>query len=154
MYHKDDNAEPIVKCLNEKKLAGVEFKVAQNGETDGILLNITDWEKFAPDVCMLRMMQVDKQLDIDKKRRNKLSILSEEGFKTCTDRDEDLPFSRFAQRKGCWSVARSLIGEKSLIEVLLRPQELSDKQISEYLEEWKERTQAFEKERFDCLLYD
>lgn len=29
MYHKDDNAEPIVKCLNEKKLAGVEFKVAQ-----------------------------------------------------------------------------------------------------------------------------
>ena len=154
MYHKDDDVKPVVERLNAKKLAGVEFKVAQNGETDGILLNITDWEKFAPDVCMLRMMQVDKQLDIDKKRRNKLSILSEEGFKTCTDRDEDLPFSRFAQRKGCWSVARSLIGEKSLIEVLSDPEALSDEWISKHLKEWKERTQAFEKERSDCLLYD
>ena len=154
MYHKLDNAEPIVERLNAKKLAGVEFKVAKNGETGGILLNITDWEKFAPDVCMLRMMQVDKQLDIDKKWRNKLSILSEEGFKTCTDRDEDLPFSRFAQRKGCWSVARGLIGEKSLIEVLSNSAPLSDEWISKHLKEWKERTQAFKEERSDCLLYD
>ena len=153
MYHKDDDVKPIVKYLNEKKLAGVAFKVAQNGEADGILLNITDWEKFDPGVCMLRMMQVDKQLDIDQ-RRNKFSILSEEDFKTCTDWDEDLPFLQFAQRKEYWSVARSLIGEKSLIEALSASEALSDEWISKYLKEWKDSAQVFEKERSDCLLYD
>ena len=157
MYHKDDDVKPIVKYLNEKKLAGVAFKVAKNGEADGIVLNITDWEKFDPGACMLRMMQVDKKLDIDKKRRNKLSILSEEGFKMCTDRDKDLPFSKYANfdKKGeYWSVARSLIGEKSLVEALSDPKAISDEWIPKHLKEWKDRAQAFKEKRSDCLLYD
>lgn len=95
-------------------------------------------------------MHVDKQSDRDKKRGNKLSILSEEGFKMCTYRDTDLPFSRFAQRKGYWL---SLIGEKRLIEALSQQQALSDERISEFLQSLTERVQAFEKERSDCLLY-
>ena len=155
-YHPNEKVEPIIERLNAKKLAGVEFKATQNGETDGILLNITDWEKFAPDVCMLRMMQVDKQLDLDNGRRNKLSILSEGGWLKITENDKDLPFSKYANnthRQEFWTVARNLIGEQSLIDALSKDEALSDKQISKFLEIWKKYAKAFEEERADCLLY-
>lgn len=156
---KEKQLEKICERMKNWKLPGISFELKkidkvnkEDEEEQGIVLNITNWEKFDPWLCVINALYLDRQLDKENNMCNKFEALGEKGLRYQKENSE-IPFSKYYKAPdAAWEVIRSIIGNKALLNCLSND-ELTEDKIKSFIEKSQQDCSNFENMRKDWLLY-